>query len=88
MSKIGCRDCMSPNCEGCNVYTLYMMLETGKFERLMNGNRSIVNIEASPHVVGTWKPHNNTYVCSVCGRPVSFWQSPFCPNCGADMRGR
>lgn len=42
--------------------------------------------DVRPVVRGKWKTYNNTYVCSACGRPVSFWQSNFCPNCGADMR--
>ena len=41
--------------------------------------------DVRPVVRGKWKVYNNTYVCFACGRPVSFWQSNFCPNCGADM---
>jgi NADH pyrophosphatase NudC (nudix superfamily) len=42
--------------------------------------------DVRPVVRGKWKVYNNTYICSSCGQPVSFWQSNFCPNCGADMR--
>ena len=42
--------------------------------------------DVRPVVRGKWKVYNNTYMCSSCGQPVSFWQSNFCPNCGADMR--
>ena len=38
---IGCRNCDSPDCHGCNMYTLSRMLNSGKFDCLMNGNRSI-----------------------------------------------
>jgi len=48
---------------------------------------SIPAADVRPVLRGAWKAYNNTYVCSVCGRPVSFWKSDFCPNCGADMRG-
>ena len=41
--------------------------------------------DVRPAVRGRWKTYNNTYICSACGRPVSFWQSKFCPNCGASM---
>lgn len=38
---IECRNCSSPDCHGCNVYTLATMLNTGKFDCLMNGNRCV-----------------------------------------------
>ena len=38
---ITCRNCSSPDCRGCNVYTLAMMISTGKFDCLMNGNRCV-----------------------------------------------
>ena len=38
---IGCRNCDSPDCRGCNMYALSRMLDSGKFDGLMNGNRSI-----------------------------------------------
>jgi hypothetical protein len=38
---IDCRNCDSPNCKGCNIYTLATMLNAGKFDCLMNANRSI-----------------------------------------------
>ena len=28
----------------------------------------------------------DVYVCPICGEFLG-WQPPFCPNCGADMRG-
>lgn len=52
-------------------------------------NEALRNIPAAdvrPVRRGKWKVYNNTYACSACGRPVSFWQSNFCPNCGTDMR--
>lgn len=41
---------------------------------------------------GEWKdetPNKDTlpiYTCSECGMS-NLWESPFCPSCGADMRG-
>ena len=45
---------------------------------------------------GKWK-QGIPYVCSICGKPApdekntsgnySCWLSPYCPHCGADMRG-
>lgn len=89
MSKICCRDCVSPNCEGCNVYTLYMMLETGKFERLMNGNRAIMSVEARPNIrsFGGYNKGDNIPYCDNCGMPQDS-ECNYCPSCGADMRGK
>ena len=39
--RIGCRNCGSPDCKGCNIHTLATMLNNGKFDCLMNGNRSV-----------------------------------------------
>lgn len=47
--------------------------------------RSIPATDVRPVARGEWKAYNNTYMCSACGRPVLFWQSNFCPNCGAMM---
>lgn len=38
---IGCRTCTSPDCKGCNVFTLYKALEAGKFDALMSENHSL-----------------------------------------------
>lgn len=38
---IECRNCDSPYCDGCNIYSLATMLNNGKFDCLMNNNHSI-----------------------------------------------
>ena len=38
---IACRRCNSPDCKGCNLKRLETMLENGRFDCLMNENRSI-----------------------------------------------
>ena len=48
MSLIPCRDCSSPRCEGCNTYTLSQMLHKGRFDCLMDGNRTIHDQEIAP----------------------------------------
>ena len=35
---------------------------------------------------GKWRHYEGQYSCEVCGAEVDDI-SPFCPNCGADMRG-
>lgn len=37
-----------------------------------------------------WSEQTETLaICSQCSYPVSWWHmTNFCPNCGADMRGR
>ena len=52
--------------------------------------------DVRPVVRGKWAKKNDDvcywFECSVCGQRPPWnewgteWQSPFCPNCGADMR--
>lgn len=52
---ITCRNCSSPDCRGCNVYTLAMMLSTGKFDCLTNGNRCVDRFaDVAPVRHGRW----------------------------------
>ena len=49
-------------------------------------------IEARPVVRGEWEDLGRNYYtvvsqCSECGAKYDF-RSPYCPNCGADMRGK
>lgn len=39
--RIGCRDCTSPDCRGCNVYDLEQALKTGKLNWMMGENKRI-----------------------------------------------
>ena len=50
--------------------------------------------DVRPVVRGRWEPGNQN--CTVCGESKfkgldadvwADWMPPFCPNCGADMRG-
>ena len=97
---IACRRCDSPDCKGCNLKRLETMLENGKFDCLMNENRSIStssDVEQVRH--GQWiEPQrlyygSKQYECSLC-RAEEFWNKheitekyPCCPNCGARMDG-
>lgn len=38
---IACRECNSSNCKGCNMYTLEMMLDGGKFDCIVGDDHSI-----------------------------------------------
>ena len=38
---IGCQNCESPDCKGCNLKNLETMLNNGKFDCMMNENRCI-----------------------------------------------
>lgn len=51
-------------------------------------------IDAAPVRRGEWKDVTDplvdempSYECAVCGEVGSWRPTPFCPNCGADMRG-
>ena len=95
---IGCRNCDSPDCKGCNLKNLETMLNNGKFDCLMNENRCINPSEDVALVRhGRWilerKPDGKPYCfhCSVCdddfhyiGITVAY---DYCPNCGAKMYG-
>ena len=52
---ISCRNCDSPYCNGCNIYTLATMLQAGKFDCLMDENRSVNRFaDVAPVVHGKW----------------------------------
>ena len=86
---ITCRSCESPDCKGCNLKRLEMMLEDGAFNCLMNENRAI-NISADVALVrnGRWiqQPLNGTHIwrCSKC-ETIGSPQWNYCPKCGAKM---
>lgn len=39
--RIACKDCDSPCCLGCNVYTLWQALRQGRFNGLMDEHHTI-----------------------------------------------
>ena len=51
--------------------------------------REAPTVEAVPVVHGSWKKsqrnRNYFYRCSVCGRE-EYFDTPFCPGCGANMQ--
>ena len=88
---VGCRNCNSPNCKGCNIKTLETMLNNGKFDCLMDENRCInPAADVVPVRHGQWiydKKAQRPY-CSVCkGYFYGATNSPmsYCPNCGTKM---
>ena len=99
---ITCRSCTSPYCKGCNLKRLEMMLENGKFDGLMNGNRAIItSTDVSPVRHGKWvkiyedgepaiEQHQVGIFCSRCNKMPKdrFTESEFCPHCGAKMGGK
>lgn len=78
---IGCRECDSPDCKGCNLKNLETMLRNGKFNCIMNENRCInTTAEVAPVVHGRWKllrkgDWTSVFVCSVCGRRETIAES-------------
>ena len=61
------------------------------FKALFKRIDSAPIIEARPVVRGRWVDLGRNYYtvvsqCSECGAKYDF-RSPYCPNCGADMRG-
>lgn len=95
---IKCRNCGSPDCKGCNLKNLETMLNNGKFDCLMNGNRCVnPSADVAPVVHGRWIEHEDMiesyladctevfYECSACGGKQVIGETPYCPNCGAKM---
>jgi hypothetical protein len=94
---IECRHCESPNCKGCNVYSLAIMLHTGKFDCLMDGSRTVNRFaDVAPVRHGRWVDKLvRDWHCSECGKKVPRQvyfdgycyadKLNYCPNCGALM---
>ena len=92
---IGCRECDSPYCKGCNLKNLETMLRNGKFDCIMNENRCInTAADVAPVVHGHFAYDGPRFAggvdwwhCSSCGRLVSGVETRFayCPWCGARM---
>ena len=87
---IECRNCESPDCKGCNLKNLETMLNNGKFDCLMNGNRC-VNTSSDVQNVrnGRWIKDGVYWRCIQCGRSFHYRAEPqwwnYCPQCGAMM---
>lgn len=87
---IKCRNCESPDCKGCNIKNLETMLNNGKFDCLMNGNRCVnPSYDVSQVRHGRWIKNTvngeEKAVCSKCGATNKQYEPPFCPHCGAIM---
>ena len=87
---IGCRECDSLYCKGCNLKNLETMLRNGKFDCIMNENRCInTSADVAPVVHGRWVdngiPDSILSGCSVCGFTCGSSSFFYCPICGAKM---
>lgn len=96
---IGCRNCKSPDCKGCNLKNLETMLNNGKFDCLMCENHCInPAADVAPVRHARWvkiyengepkvEQHQVGVFCSKCiNMPKDrFTESDYCPNCGAKM---
>ena len=90
---IGCRECDSLYCKGCNLKNLETMLRNGKFDCIMNENRCInTAADVAPVRHGRWIEQEKytfgvMYDCSICDNRIldngHSWN--YCPNCGAKM---
>ena len=90
---IGCRECDSLYCKGCNLKNLETMLRNGKFDCIMNENRCInTAADVAPVRHGRWIEQEKytfgvMYDCSICDNLIldngHSWN--YCPNCGAKM---
>lgn len=97
---IECRNCDSPYCDGCNLYSLATMLNNGKFDCIMDNKRSInCSADVVEVVHGEWaniKDYGDYCLghCSVCWTPqgATFPSAlkegfRYCRWCGAKMDG-
>ena len=93
---IGCRECDSLYCKGCNLKNLETMLRNGKFDCIMNENRCInTAADVAPVRHGRWVPAFHVgdccYRCSECQflRDAYLLDiGNYCPKCGAKMDKR
>lgn len=78
---------------GSRAY-LIAELQYGDRKHICKMVEGIPSADVRPVVHGEWEPGNSA--CPVCGEDKfkgldadiwADWQPPFCPNCGADMRG-
>ena len=95
---IGCRECDSLYCKGCNLKNLETMLCNGKFDCIMNENRCInTATDVAPVRHGRWidaypdiepNPMFMYGICSECGfeQGISKYLK-YCPDCGCRMDG-
>ena len=52
---IGCRRCDSPDCRGCNVFTLDKALSEGYFKLLTDEHHTIhINADVQENIKGKW----------------------------------
>lgn len=79
---------------GSRAY-LIAELQYGDRKHIRKMVEGIPAADVRPVVYGEWvknekQDKESISCCSACGYPVSpFWaESNFCPNCGADMRGK
>ena len=56
-------------------------------EMIYELENSIESVDAQPVRRGKWEDCSNGSMCSCCCRDVTY-ETPFCPYCGADMRGK
>ena len=87
---IGCRNCESPDCKGCNLKNLETMLNNGKFDCMMNENRCInPAADVVLLVYARWIEYQIPPIicCSNCDWATGIEEKNFqhCPNCGAKM---
>ena len=65
--------------------------KSGVYEVSVVGNRTIVS-EVPNGKTGKWIFDGDCYKCNKCGAVYGWWAdsqtSNYCPNCGADMRGK
>lgn len=54
---------------------------------LVSDIESILPADVRPVVRGRWVRNNGRWRCDKCTCQAVVIRSPFCPNCGADMRG-
>ena len=49
---------------------------------------TIPTADVRENVRGEWMPMFGKNVCNRCGHKIDIVPTNFCPNCGADMRGK
>ena len=94
IKRIGCLDCISANCDGCNLKNLEEMLDSGRLDILMDNHTIDPHTEVAPVKHGRWVKEGDFLICLECESEINIKNSlgvenhkNYCPNCGAKMDG-
>ena len=70
-----------------NSMSPYGMITSKVLDKVERALSEMPAADVQPVRRGKWEDCSNGSMCSCCYRDVTY-ETPFCPYCGADMRGK